>query len=188
MAAARVIATTRAGHRAKGTEEFADEVPMDLVVTVCDDAAEECPLLPAGPTPRALGASRSESCHRLRGRASGCHRGRAWCLGARGLQPKKEDGARYRPTHAPRRQPLFLAFVASLFGFTAIALGLVGYVTALFKLSSVLTFIPVWWCIPREPRRYGCPRSAPGDEACRAHLAERQWPSGRLLVWKYLGE
>lgn len=34
-----------------------------------------------------------------------------------------------------------LAGVAPLFGFTAIATGLVGYVTALFKLSSVLTVV-----------------------------------------------
>lgn len=34
-----------------------------------------------------------------------------------------------------------LAGIAPLFGFTAIALGLVGYVTALFKLSSVLTIL-----------------------------------------------
>ena len=36
----------RAGHRAKGIEEFAKEPPMDLVVTVCDEAAEECPYFP----------------------------------------------------------------------------------------------------------------------------------------------
>ena len=35
-----------AGHRAKGIEEFADEAAMDLVVTVCDEAAEECPYFP----------------------------------------------------------------------------------------------------------------------------------------------
>src|SRR4051812_4120906 len=32
-----------AGHSSKGIEAFADEPPMDLVVTVCDEAAEECP-------------------------------------------------------------------------------------------------------------------------------------------------
>lgn len=36
---------------------------------------------------------------------------------------------------------VLLAGIAPLFGFTAIALGLVGYVTALFKLSSVLTIL-----------------------------------------------
>ncbi len=36
----------RAGHRAKGIEEFAGQPPMDLVVTVCDEAAEECPYFP----------------------------------------------------------------------------------------------------------------------------------------------
>lgn len=34
-----------AGHRAKSLHEF-DGQPMDLVVTVCDDAAEECPFFP----------------------------------------------------------------------------------------------------------------------------------------------
>ena len=35
-----------AGYRAKGMEEVAHQPPMDLVVTVCDDAAEECPFFP----------------------------------------------------------------------------------------------------------------------------------------------
>lgn len=35
-----------AGHRAKSLDEFAGQPPMDLVVTVCDDAAEECPFFP----------------------------------------------------------------------------------------------------------------------------------------------
>ena len=35
-----------AGYRAKGIEAFADQPPMDLVVTVCDEAAEECPYFP----------------------------------------------------------------------------------------------------------------------------------------------
>lgn len=37
-----------------------------------------------------------------------------------------------------------LAGIAPLFGFTAIALGLVGYVTALFKLSAVFTILWAW--------------------------------------------
>ena len=35
-----------AGYRAKGIEEFAHQPPIDLVVTVCDEAAEECPFFP----------------------------------------------------------------------------------------------------------------------------------------------
>jgi arsenate reductase len=33
-------------HRAKSLEEFRDRPPMDLVVTVCDEAAEACPYFP----------------------------------------------------------------------------------------------------------------------------------------------
>jgi len=40
---------------------------------------------------------------------------------------------------------VLLSGVAPLFGFTAIALGLVGYATALFKLSSVLTVLWARW-------------------------------------------
>jgi uncharacterized membrane protein len=36
---------------------------------------------------------------------------------------------------------ILIAGVAPLFGFSAIALGFVGYVTALFKLSAVLTLV-----------------------------------------------
>jgi arsenate reductase len=35
-----------AGYRAKSLDEFKGQPPMDLVVTVCDDAAEECPYFP----------------------------------------------------------------------------------------------------------------------------------------------
>ena len=35
-----------AGYRAKDIEEFAGQPPMDLVVTVCDEAAEEYPFFP----------------------------------------------------------------------------------------------------------------------------------------------
>jgi arsenate reductase (thioredoxin) len=33
------------GHRSKSVDEFLDE-PMDFVITVCDSAKEECPILP----------------------------------------------------------------------------------------------------------------------------------------------
>ena len=35
-----------AGHRSKGIEEFQAVPPMDLVVTVCDEAHEACPFFP----------------------------------------------------------------------------------------------------------------------------------------------
>jgi arsenate reductase len=35
-----------AGNRAKSLDEFAGQQPMDLVVTVCDGAAEKCPYFP----------------------------------------------------------------------------------------------------------------------------------------------
>ncbi len=46
---------------------------------------------------------------------------------------------------------IVLAGIAPLFGFTAIALGLVGYVTALFKLSSVFTIL--WARVFLDERR-----------------------------------
>ncbi|HEX5548238.1 MAG TPA: arsenate reductase ArsC [Ktedonobacterales bacterium] len=35
-----------AGYRAKSLDELIGQPPMDLVVTVCDEAAEECPYFP----------------------------------------------------------------------------------------------------------------------------------------------
>ena len=35
-----------AGYRAKSLDAFIGQPPMDLVVTVCDEAAEECPFFP----------------------------------------------------------------------------------------------------------------------------------------------
>src|SRR5215831_5797527 len=35
-----------AGHRSKSMQEFAGQPPMALVVTVCQEAAEECPYFP----------------------------------------------------------------------------------------------------------------------------------------------
>lgn len=42
----REIGIDISGHRAKSQEEFRDQLPMDLVVTVCDEAAEACPYFP----------------------------------------------------------------------------------------------------------------------------------------------
>jgi arsenate reductase len=46
MAELGIDISEQAGHRAKGIEVFADEPPMDLVVTVCDEVAKECPYFP----------------------------------------------------------------------------------------------------------------------------------------------
>jgi arsenate reductase len=46
MAELGIDISEQAGHCAKGIERFESEPPMDLVVTVCDEAAEECPYFP----------------------------------------------------------------------------------------------------------------------------------------------
>ena len=46
MAELGIDISEAAGYRAKGIEAFAHQPPMDLVVTVCDEAAEECPFFP----------------------------------------------------------------------------------------------------------------------------------------------
>jgi arsenate reductase (thioredoxin) len=46
MAELGIDISETAGHRAKSMEEFINAPPMDLVVTVCDEAAEECPYFP----------------------------------------------------------------------------------------------------------------------------------------------
>jgi len=53
---------------------------------------------------------------------------------------------------------VLIAGVAPLFGFTAIALGLVGYVTTLFKLSAIFTILWAWLFLGEEslqPRLLG---------------------------------
>lgn len=45
MAELGIDISEAAGHRAKGLTELAGQL-FDLVVTVCDDAAEECPFFP----------------------------------------------------------------------------------------------------------------------------------------------
>jgi arsenate reductase len=46
MAELGIDISEAAGHRSKSLHEFAEAPPMDLVVTVCDQAAEECPFFP----------------------------------------------------------------------------------------------------------------------------------------------
>lgn len=46
MAEIGIDISEAAGHRAKTLKEFTTQPPMDLVVTVCDEAAEECPYFP----------------------------------------------------------------------------------------------------------------------------------------------
>jgi arsenate reductase (thioredoxin) len=46
MAELGIDISKASGYRAKGMEEFVTAPPMDLVVTVCDEAAEECPYFP----------------------------------------------------------------------------------------------------------------------------------------------
>lgn len=46
MAEVGIDLSEAAGYRAKSLEEFTHQPPMDLVVTVCDEAAEECPFFP----------------------------------------------------------------------------------------------------------------------------------------------
>lgn len=44
--AMRQIGIDISAHYAKGIEEFASQPPMDLVITVCDEAQEACPYFP----------------------------------------------------------------------------------------------------------------------------------------------
>ncbi len=68
MAELGIDISERVGHRAKGIEEFNNAPPMDLVVTVCDEAAEECPYFPRArrqehwgfPDPSAAAGSEAE--------------------------------------------------------------------------------------------------------------------------------
>jgi arsenate reductase (thioredoxin) len=46
MAELGIDLSETAGYRAKSMEEFVGQAPIDLVVTVCDEAAEECPFFP----------------------------------------------------------------------------------------------------------------------------------------------
>ncbi len=46
MAELGIDLSESAGYRAKSLEEFIGQPPMDLVITVCDEAAEECPFFP----------------------------------------------------------------------------------------------------------------------------------------------
>jgi arsenate reductase (thioredoxin) len=68
MAELGIDISEQSGHRAKGIEAFDDAPPMDLVVTVCDEAAEKCPYFPRArrqehwgfPDPSAATGSKAE--------------------------------------------------------------------------------------------------------------------------------
>ena len=67
--------------------------------------------------------------------------GALWSSGREGPSAQQR---RWKGLHAHQRalaSAVLIAGIAPLFGFTAIALGLVGYVTTLFKLSAVLTIL-----------------------------------------------
>ena len=61
---------------------------------------------------------------------------------ARESQQNRWKGLRAHPRALATS--VLIAGIAPLFGFTAIALGLVGYVTTLFKLGAVLTILWAW--------------------------------------------
>ncbi len=58
-----------------------------------------------------------------------------------GLAAHQNEGKGLRAHPRAFVLAVLIAAIAPLFGFTAIALGLVGYVTTLFKLSAVLTIL-----------------------------------------------
>ncbi len=64
------------------------------------------------------------------------------------VEQKRWKGLRAHPRAVTLA--VLIAGVAPLFGFTAIALGFVGYVTTLFKLSSVLTILWAWLFLGEE--------------------------------------
>jgi arsenate reductase (thioredoxin) len=47
IAVMKEIGIDISGHRSKSVDEFSDQ-PMDFVVTVCDNARDNCPVFPAG--------------------------------------------------------------------------------------------------------------------------------------------
>ncbi len=69
--------------------------------------------------------------------------GALWTRSREGVQERWWKGLAAHPRALSLA--MLIAGIAPLFGFTAIALGLVGYVTTLFKLSAVLTILWAWW-------------------------------------------
>src|SRR5229473_36812 len=69
--------------------------------------------------------------------------GALWTRSQEGVQAHRWKGLAAHPRALSLA--MLIAGIAPLFGFTAIALGLVGYVTTLFKLSAVLTILWSWW-------------------------------------------
>ena len=69
MAELDIDISEAAGHCARGIEEFSSEPPIDLVITVCDEAAEECPYFPNARQQRHWSFPGSQCSDWLRGRA-----------------------------------------------------------------------------------------------------------------------
>ena len=69
--------------------------------------------------------------------------GALWTRSRQGVQERRWKGLAAHPRALSLA--ILIAGIAPLFGFTAIALGLIGYVTTLFKLSAVLTILWAWW-------------------------------------------
>jgi|SRR5579885_426807 uncharacterized membrane protein len=69
--------------------------------------------------------------------------GALWTRSRKGAQESRWRGISRHPRSFSTS--VLLTGIAPLFGFTAVALGLVGYVTAIFKLSAVLTVLWAWW-------------------------------------------
>src|SRR5713226_1239037 len=83
--------------------------------------------------------------------------GALWTRSREGAQEHRWKGLAAHPRALSLA--MLMAGIAPLFGFTAIALGLVGYVTTLFKLSAVLTILWAWWFLGKDRSEVGSSES-----------------------------